>query len=68
MSGATPPLTHYALTAWCSVKAQGQLYLYLLPVASIHDSYQISDFRFLLFRGAHHLDEMHTYKDKKVTR
>jgi hypothetical protein len=26
MSGAIPPLPHYAFTAWCSVKAQGQLY------------------------------------------
>jgi hypothetical protein len=28
MSGAIPPLPHYALMAWCSVKAQGQLYRY----------------------------------------
>jgi hypothetical protein len=27
MSGATPPLPQYAFMAWCSVKAQGQLYL-----------------------------------------
>jgi hypothetical protein len=26
----TPPLPHYTFMAWCSVKAQGQLYLYLL--------------------------------------
>jgi hypothetical protein len=26
MSGATPPLPQYAFMAWCSVKAQGQLY------------------------------------------
>jgi hypothetical protein len=31
MSGAIPPLPQYAFMAWCSVKAQGQLYLYLLP-------------------------------------
>jgi hypothetical protein len=30
MSGAIPPLLQYAFTAWCSVKAQGQLYFYLL--------------------------------------
>jgi hypothetical protein len=29
MSGAIPSLPQYALMAWCSVKAQGQLYLYL---------------------------------------
>jgi len=29
MSGAIPPLPQYALMAWCSVEAQGQLYLYL---------------------------------------
>jgi hypothetical protein len=28
-SGAIPPLPQYAFTAWCSVKAQGQLCLYL---------------------------------------
>jgi hypothetical protein len=32
MSGALPPLPQYAFMAWCSVKAQGQLYLYLLPL------------------------------------
>jgi len=30
MGGAMPPFSQYAFTAWCSVKAQGQLYLYLL--------------------------------------
>jgi hypothetical protein len=29
MRGAVPPLHQYAFMAWCSVKAQGQLYLYL---------------------------------------
>jgi hypothetical protein len=29
MSGAIPPLPQYAFMAWCSVEAQGQLYLYL---------------------------------------
>jgi hypothetical protein len=29
MSGTIPPLPQYAFMAWCSVKAQGQLYLYL---------------------------------------
>jgi len=29
MSRAIPPLPQYAFMAWCSVKAQGQLYLYL---------------------------------------
>jgi hypothetical protein len=30
MSGAIPPLPQYAYMAWCSVQAQGQLYLYLI--------------------------------------
>jgi hypothetical protein len=30
MSGAIPPLLQYAFMEWCSVKAQGQLYLYHL--------------------------------------
>jgi hypothetical protein len=29
MRGAIPPLPHYAFMTWCSVTAQGQLYLYL---------------------------------------
>jgi hypothetical protein len=29
MSGAIHPLPQYASMAWCLVKAQGQLYLYL---------------------------------------
>jgi len=29
MSGAIHPLPNYAFIAWCLVKAQGQLYLYL---------------------------------------
>jgi hypothetical protein len=29
MSGAIHPLPQYTFMVWCSVKAQGQLYLYL---------------------------------------
>jgi hypothetical protein len=29
MYGAIPPLSQYAVMVWCSVKAQGKLYLYL---------------------------------------
>jgi len=29
MSGTILPLSKHAFMAWCSVKAQGQLYLYL---------------------------------------
>jgi hypothetical protein len=32
MSGAIPTLPQYAFLAWCSVKAQGQLYLYYFNV------------------------------------
>jgi hypothetical protein len=32
MSGAIPPLLQYAFMAWCSVKAQGQIYLYLYRI------------------------------------
>jgi hypothetical protein len=31
MRGAIPSLPQYAFMAWCSVKAQGQLFLCLLP-------------------------------------
>jgi len=30
MSGTIPPLPQYASMAWCSVKAQGQLYFTLI--------------------------------------
>jgi hypothetical protein len=34
MRGAIPPLTHFPFMAWCLVKAQGQLYIYLyLPIS-----------------------------------
>jgi hypothetical protein len=29
MSGDIPPLSQYAFMAWCLVKAQGQLYLFM---------------------------------------
>jgi len=29
MRGAIPPLSQYTFMAWCLVKAQGQVYLYL---------------------------------------
>jgi hypothetical protein len=32
MRGAMPPLPQYVIMAWCSVKAQGQIYLYFLLV------------------------------------
>jgi hypothetical protein len=32
MRGAIPPLPQYAVMAWCSVKAQGQLYFYKLRI------------------------------------
>jgi hypothetical protein len=52
MSGAIPPLPHYAFMAWCLVKAQGQLYLYgesggwseLLP-AALSSLFEIKTFR-----------------------
>jgi hypothetical protein len=31
MHGAIPPLPEYAFMAWCSVKGQGQFYLFTLP-------------------------------------
>jgi len=36
MCGAIPPLPQYAFKAWCSVKAQGQLYLLPLPLPHGH--------------------------------
>jgi len=36
MSEAIPPFPQYALMAWCSVKPQGQLYLYLYGMEIDH--------------------------------
>jgi hypothetical protein len=36
MSGTIPPLPQYAFIAWCSVKAKGQLYLYLYILEERH--------------------------------
>jgi hypothetical protein len=36
MSGAISPLPQYAFMAWCSVKAQGQLYLYHYSILYNH--------------------------------
>jgi hypothetical protein len=35
MSGAVTPLPQYAFMAWFSVKAQGQLYIYLIRYVKI---------------------------------
>jgi len=43
MNGAISPLPQYAFMAWCSVKAQGQLYLY----------YQFHCIHVLTFKGRH---------------
>jgi len=34
--GAIPTVPHYAFMVWCSVKAQGQFYLYLFTVSSTY--------------------------------
>jgi hypothetical protein len=36
MSGVIPPLPQYAFMAWCLLKAQGQLYLYLKRYLFVH--------------------------------
>jgi len=46
MSGAIPPFTQYTFMAWCSAKAQGQLYLtlpLLLWVCIYMCSFQLSN-------------------------
>jgi len=44
MSGALPSLPRYAFMAWCSVKAQGQLYLYLTKVTQEVNPYLLHTF------------------------
>jgi hypothetical protein len=35
MRGAIPPLPKYAFMAWCSVKAEGKLLLYLYVIIAV---------------------------------
>jgi hypothetical protein len=57
MRGATYLLPQYALIAWCSVKAQGQLYLYLFTLmsrsssVSIETRLRLEDWGSILGRG-----------------
>jgi len=48
MRGAIPPLPRYAFMAWCSVKAQGQLYLltFTLTVYFVRKMCQLSNVSF----------------------
>jgi hypothetical protein len=39
MSGAIPPVPQCSFMAWCSVKAQGQLYLYFTFIYKTHFTY-----------------------------
>jgi hypothetical protein len=41
MSGAIPPLPQHAFMAWCLVKAQGQLYLYLCRLLMAKTTFKI---------------------------
>jgi hypothetical protein len=55
MRGAIPPLPQYACVAWCSVKAQGQLYLSFSHVC-IHLS------RLKCFTSLHATNEIRWYE------
>jgi hypothetical protein len=46
MSGAIPQLPQYASMAWCSVKEQGQLYLYLTLQSYSHKAAPVFYFTF----------------------
>jgi hypothetical protein len=50
MRGAIPQLPQYASMAWCSVKAQGQLYLYLCKCVQHSTSFLTDVHRRLLFQ------------------
>jgi hypothetical protein len=50
MRGAIPPLPQYASIAWCSVKAQGQLYLHLSPLRCRKVSVLPRNFNLLLLK------------------
>jgi hypothetical protein len=41
MNGAIPPFPQYIFIAWCSVKAQGLLYLYLKEEKKLHEGEKI---------------------------
>jgi hypothetical protein len=64
MRGAIPPFPQYVFMAWCSVKAQGQLTLYIKilstssprNVSEFHCRYQVHFINFPLVFVASHFD------------
>jgi hypothetical protein len=62
MRGAIPPLPQYAFMAWCSVKAQGQLYLYLLLGRGISPSQG----RYLHRRAQHRKTRTHIHASSGI--
>jgi hypothetical protein len=58
MHGAIPLLPQYAFMAWCSVKAQGQLYLYLTSTSLI----QYSNWRYTGFAKHWHVDYIFIFR------
>jgi hypothetical protein len=51
MSGAIPPLPQYAFMAWCSVKGQGQFYLYLYLFNELNKFTQFIPFSQKSYKG-----------------
>jgi len=47
MRGAMPPHSQYAFMAWCSVKAEGHIYLYLLLAKHVQVYENIQELRYM---------------------
>jgi hypothetical protein len=54
----------YASMAWCSVKAQGQLYLYLLT-QEMHDAYILRKLKYLRMEKALNINMKHPYESSR---
>jgi hypothetical protein len=62
MSGAIPPFPQYAFMAWCLVKAQKQLYLYLYRFSMIPALHELEIKHLTFFSKRVHLTNKLEYK------
>jgi hypothetical protein len=64
MSGAIPPLLQFASMAWCSVKSQRRLYLYLLIDPILSETNSITPFRLYSSMCSHSVCNLKVFRPK----
>jgi hypothetical protein len=65
MGGAIRPLPQDAFMTWCSVKAQGQLYLYFLPCS---DTPSISVLNLVCVQTKRHIHKNQSFTEETGTK